>query len=39
MLEILREMNMLELYGNLVKNIKMSYYWLVVFLKRYKLAL
>ena len=39
MLEILREVDMLELYGNLAENFKMSHYWLVAFLKRYRLAL
>lgn len=39
MLEILREVDMLELYGNLAENFKISHCWLVAFLKRYRLAL
>ena len=39
MLEILREAEILELYGELTENFKTSYRWLKGFLKRYKLAL
>ncbi len=39
MLEILRETNMLELYGGLAENFKMSQCWLIAFLKRYRLSL
>ena len=39
MLEILQEVDMLELYGDLVRNFKTSHRWLVAFLKRYRLAL
>jgi len=39
MLEILREAEILELYGELTENFKTSYRWLRGFLKRYKLAL
>jgi hypothetical protein len=39
MLEILREVDMLELYENLAENFKMSHHWLVAFLQRYRLAL
>ena len=39
MVEILRESDMLELYGDLVRNFKTSHRWLVAFLKRYRLAL
>jgi len=39
MLEILREVEMLELYGELTENFKTSHRWLRAFLKRYRLAL
>jgi len=39
MLEILREADMLKLYGVLTENFKTSHRWLKVFLKRYKLTL
>jgi hypothetical protein len=39
MLEILREGDMLELYGVLAENFKTSHRWLIAFLKRYRLAL
>jgi len=39
MLEILQEVDMLELYGDLAEEFKTSHRWLVGFLRRYKLAL
>lgn len=39
MLEILKEDDMLEIYGNLAENFKTSHRWLIAFLRRYRLAL
>jgi hypothetical protein len=39
MLNILKEVDMKELYGELAENFKTSYHWLRAFLKRSKLAL
>ncbi len=39
MLEILKEPDMMNLYGNLTNNFKTSLHWLTTFMKRYKLFL
>ncbi len=39
MLEILKESDMIDLYGNLANNFKISLHWLTTFIKRYKLSL
>ena len=39
MLEILKESDMMNLYGNLTNNFKTSLHWLTTFMKRYKLSL
>ena len=38
-MEILKEDDMLEIYGKSVENFKKSHRWLIAFLRRYRLAL